>query len=464
MGKDEKFINVWDLPTPLIRRIFVEDAKISFQDLKELYHLDIKFGPVLEASIAIVTNDLDIPHKAMTSIDGFEALRFDVYNTENLQQNDLMHYSFIYFMVNPRKFDSKEAISTFSETIRPLPKIKHKIQIFNKDLDQRISVRHGRSFLPTKMSDIYDWPELKWLRTSDLTKWDEFSFHNEKIWYNQNLNTMSSAKITTLIIRDTFTNDTYDYHDFKNLSFPNLQKLIIEFPSFPRDALSKVTEKRDYFQCDDAYEAVFKPTKQSFKLTFNSCFFPKLTSMKISSNAKIQGILNCDFSSLQSLEFSNNFLLYIKNTNFKNLKKLVINPTINITKTQLLGSNQILTEDQFDINLEGIIEPFCEKFNIKEDRITRFPSMFLDNVTLSSLKSLQVPHVNSILSAEFTEEFDDQLDEVVIEPSPPKDYSLGAIANTPTQPALKFDFSASSNTNGSTTSNGNTAKPATRTN
>ncbi|CCH44377.1 hypothetical protein BN7_3940 [Wickerhamomyces ciferrii] len=418
MVESPKSVNIWDLPTPLLRNIFVDHARILFDVLKELYQLDKRFGPILEASIAIITNDFNIPHQAMTALDGLEDLHFDTYDAANMQRNHSIQYCFAYFMVNPH-------LESFPGCFKTAPSILPmgystclKIQVFNKLFREFASVRNGFFVQKMKMCNI-NLDRVFPNYYSNSREWNHFGFDNSNI-KSSNIKTMSSKNLSSMKIE--LGKPFREHYKFEELSFPNLKSLIIEVPESPKDSLLELKNDEYRYYRGTSSEHLFKPTKQYYKyLSFKSCSFPTLDSFELSLNAKVECISNCDFPKLQKLEFNNNFLLLIENTNFKTLKKMVIYPTINLMEMNHRNLG-LLKEDQFDIRgIDDTVKKFCEMYGVEKSEIKCFPSFIVKNVRFDSLKTLQVPHANSLLG------FDDGFlignsIKPIIHPDPPMGY------------------------------------------
>ncbi|CCH44379.1 hypothetical protein BN7_3942 [Wickerhamomyces ciferrii] len=419
MGESQKLASIWDLPSNILREIFVDDAKFSFEVLKELYHVDKRFGPILEASIAIITNDFNMPHKAMTVLDGLQDLNFDAYDAETVRETHLVQYCFVYYMVNPR-------LKSFANCLKNVPSpvmaaTNHKIQVFNKTFEPMVSIRRGVAPQPIKMCNInHSKPCPSVLKNLNTLEWNHFSFHNYNV-PDSKLRTISSDHLTMMKIELDTSGDAKEYYKFEKLWFPNLITFEIEVPQYPKDSLVKFKKSYEYqFYYDYEYEALLTPRKQFCKLSFKSCSFPYLKSFELNSNAKIECISNCEFPKLESFCFSNNFLLLIEHTNFETLGELVISSTINLM--EVFYGGRLLEESQFDIRgLEGMVNKFCDMHGVEKSKIEHVPSFIIDDVKFDSLEDLQVPHYNSLLG--FDEGFlSEKSIEPTIYPDPPSDY------------------------------------------
>ncbi|CCH44378.1 hypothetical protein BN7_3941 [Wickerhamomyces ciferrii] len=364
-----------------------------------------------------------MPHQAMTVLDGFEDLQFDLYDTEKVRATQLIQYSFVYVMVNPRLESFTECFENVPSTLMKCFNLK--IQVFNKSLVELASVRTGVSHQEVKLYDTNHVHQL--FPSVKALEWNNFSFNNHKI-PESNIKTLSSQNLRVMKIQLCTYGDAKEYYGFENFSFPNLKHLRIQVREYPKDSLVELKNNEYRFYHDDQYKGLFIPKKQFFKLSFKSCKFPLLNYFTLSSNAKIECISNCEFPKLERLQFNNNFLLLIEDTNFELLKNLVINPTINLMKVNH-SSAGLLKEDQFDIRgLSGMVKKFCDMHGVAKSKIKCFPSFIVNNVKLDSLETLQVPHSNSLLG------FDDgflsgKSIEPIIHPDPPTGYVVTPRAN-----------------------------------
>ncbi|CCH44381.1 hypothetical protein BN7_3944 [Wickerhamomyces ciferrii] len=414
--KREKMASIADLPRQLIRDIVVKYADIKYESLLKVYQLDQKVRPVLLACAVVVTNDYSVDMRSsIQSVAGLGLVgkdgSFDIYHIDDKHiVKRLKQYCFIYISWNHMK--SSQGLVTQFPTIK---EIGYRAYRFNENFRERALFYSGNkeheTFPRSDPSVELDLFKRCGLYTNAVLGFDEYSSlttGKNVVKFQANMMTRLSLIISTVNF------------NIKDINLPNLKILDITTykTKIDEEIINKSTGFNEKISVEMPKHRVV-PIFNNSTFSLSGCYFPKVETFTINQRIlRIGSIKNCDFSSLRELEFNNNFLLIIEDTNFTNLEKLIIRPTINTESYHEKTNNTIVTGDQFDLDLGDFIQKFCERFGFSKDRIKKFPSIFAKGNTFKSLKHLQVPHINSLMTAKLPRDVMSSLEKVIIDPKP----------------------------------------------
>lgn len=192
-----------------------------------------------------------------------------------------------------------------------------------------------------------------------------------------------------------------------NLNFPNLETLIVESSVQNQDILCKASQIYSNNLLESS-KLILYP-KENHRFTLKNCKFPNLRTLRICDPCIVDAIVDCDLRNLNDLNIPNNFMMLLKDNNLEKLYNLRIFKkleTKNITHPEDFSNKQHLSKSEpqiveFDLDLTFSSVSFCKRYTLPLETIRRFPALIIQNVNMKSLKSLKIPHVNSLISANF---------------------------------------------------------------
>ncbi|CCH44296.1 hypothetical protein BN7_3858 [Wickerhamomyces ciferrii] len=403
-------VRLSDLPDHCLQEIFIDHLDYGFENLKALYRIDKQFGGLLKNSIAIVTNDINLPNHEMTLVDGLDDLDLRIVEKADSR--------FKYYFVNynlEMGYDLK-IFEQFNEVL----KRKFKVNFFTPNCHIKNSFLSGVSLMHheiekyDKATGLYAINENKVNRgifssaddvyllgmneyfigspvSNNLE--EELKLRNMEPKANSRGNYLSKSEIVKksfkkYIKRLRITN--YDAHltsatfQVNNLHLLNLEELYLNSAPVVEDELCVIREDSFSIYEDNSKQEAFK---QYGLYSISYCDFPSLQKLRTTNYTKIESFKNVKCNSLKELEIRNNILLNIENCEFSSLTMLKISLVFQSYK-KLFENKKV----QFDEEING----FCNRYSVPSHNIKYLNFLRIINTDFKKLECLVVPNLRTL--------------------------------------------------------------------
>ncbi|CCH44301.1 hypothetical protein BN7_3863 [Wickerhamomyces ciferrii] len=402
MSKKTKYAGIWDLPSPLIREILVNDAEVSFEKLVELYKSDDNYSSVIESCVCVVTNDVEFPYNVLLEIEGLESSKFDCYSVDHVTNRSLKKYCYTFLVISAHK-----ECRNMDVCMKLFENIPSKVIWFTKEFRKRAMFYQGNKYHKALLSPPSGLFNCFTGKMKSCEGWVSFVFDNDQeVNVGDTSSTFRVDNIVEITIHNTASHHWYYMSDLK---LPKLRHMGIYSLNCPEEELIyEAEDSSEFLDIQTANKWVYSPPSQCYRIIFQNCQFPAIKNIMFDNSTKLEAIKDCEFPKLETLSCNNNFYLLIQNTNLENLKIFTIKSTINCS--EIFRENLSYSSESFILDLEDGFHKFCSMHYISRDRIKRFPALILDNTKLSSLETFKIPDISYLLTAGFEKEKLEDLD------------------------------------------------------
>ncbi|CCH42824.1 hypothetical protein BN7_2369 [Wickerhamomyces ciferrii] len=396
-----------DLPDHCLEEIFIDHLNYQFEELKALYRIDKQFGSLLRKTVAIITNDVNLPNQEMTMVDGLDGLELKIVNEAALDDR----YKFYIINYNLELGYDLKIFEKFNKDLNKGFKInffspnyilktsyesgvtlkKHEIDCVDPNDSNNVIIDENKicKNLPDSVKQYFMGFNEFYIGSETNNLNDELKLRSADSLFNIKTNNLSKTihsntkkkHFNYYIKRMVITNYNGNCKTFEvtDLKLPNLEEIYF-YSGVKKDTLIESTTLESNYYHDNN-----KQFEQHNLYSIKGCDFPKLEIFKLIKYSKIESIINSNFQTLKNLSLKNNLLLNIDQCEFPSLKTLKIEPLYDV---------QTALKNNPEINFDDEVIHFVNRYGLNYNEIKSLNFARILNTTFSSnFTKLTIPNV-----------------------------------------------------------------------